>query len=507
MSKCCSDRRLRAVLTGSEGDDEELIVRHLDDCAECQSRLLAIASGDKWQDEIVQALREVPERPDESCTSSIVLATDNSLAEDIPAACEPVSLDFLGAPSHPEMLGRLGRYEIERVIGAGGMGIVLKGFDSELHRPVAIKVLAPHLAHSGAARVRFAREARAVAAIAHENVLPIHDVESSGKLPYLVMPFVPGQSLQARLDAQGPLPIRDVLRIACQAAEGLAAAHAQGIVHRDVKPANILLEESIDRVRIMDFGLARAADDASVTRSGIIAGTPYYMSPEQSHGEPIDERSDLFSLGSVIYAMCTGKPPFRADSTMGVLRKISDTEPWPLRDENPDVPIWLAALVRRLMIKSPQERLGSAREAADLLQQLLAHVNQPDTHSVPSGLLELDTTVRILARRRPRAWQAILVVGSFLAVIVLLAPWWQRPLDNQRPRDHQRPRDQPRTSSSLSVGQPPSPTTEKAVHSGPYSPADPGFDWIDATDDELRELDRTLLLLEHSSEPPILPIP
>ncbi len=296
--------------------------------------------------------------------SSILVALDSSLSDDLPAACESVSLDFLSPPSHPEMLGRLGRYEIESVIGSGGMGVVLRGFDTELHRPVAIKVLSPHLAGSGAARARFAREAQAVAAIAHEHVLPVHNVESSGKLPYLVMPFIAGSSLQTRLDQQGPLAIKDVVRIALQTAQGLSAAHAQGIVHRDVKPANILLEEDVDRVRITDFGLARAADDASVTRTGILAGTPQYMSPEQTRGEPIDPRSDLFSLGSVMYAMCTGRPPFRAETTMGVLRRISDDAPRPPREVNSDVPEWLETIILRLLAKPPGERYVSAAEVA-----------------------------------------------------------------------------------------------------------------------------------------------
>ena len=146
------------------------------------------------------------------------------------------------------MLGRIGRYDIERLVGAGGMGVVLKGFDTELHRVVAIKVQLPQLATSAAARRRFAREAQAAAAVVHEHVIPIYNVETEGDLPYLVMQFVPGHSLQTRVDEHGPLAIKEVLRLARQAASGLAAAHAQGVVHRDVKPANILLEESVDRV-------------------------------------------------------------------------------------------------------------------------------------------------------------------------------------------------------------------------------------------------------------------
>ncbi len=177
------------------------------------------------------------------------------MASDTPIDCERVSLDFLEAPSHPELLGRIGRYEIERVLGTGGMGVVLRAFDTDLHRVVAIKVLASHLANNSSARRRFAREAQAAAAVVHPNVVPIYNVESDAKTPYIVMHYVAGKSLQRRVDVGGPLPIVEALRIAQQTAAGLSAAHAQGLVHRDVKPANILLEEQIDRVLLSDFGL------------------------------------------------------------------------------------------------------------------------------------------------------------------------------------------------------------------------------------------------------------
>ena len=192
------------------------------------------------------------------------------------------------------------------------MGIVLKGHDSELNRPVAIKMLAAHLAHSGAARQRFAREGSAAAAVVHEHVVAIYNVESDGAVPFLVMQYVPGRSLQSRVDEDGPLAVDEMLRIGVQAAAGLAAAHRQGLVHRDVKPSNILLEDTVERAVLTDFGLARAMDDASLTQTGVVAGTPHYMSPEQATGQPIDHRSDLFSLGSVLYFMAAGRPPFRA---------------------------------------------------------------------------------------------------------------------------------------------------------------------------------------------------
>jgi serine/threonine protein kinase len=262
---------------------------------------------------------------------------------------------------------------------------VLKGFQPELKRVVAVKVLAPHLAASGAARQRFAREAQAAAAILHPNVMPIFTLQSTGKLPFLVMPYVDCDSLEERISRKGPLELADILRIGTQTARGLAAAHAQGLVHRDVKPANILLEKGVERVMLTDFGLARAADDASLTRTGLIAGTPQFMSPEQAQGEPIDARSDLFSLGSVLYMMATGRGPFRAETTLGILRRISDTQPRPIAEVNSQIPAWFAAIVEKLHAKSPDARFASADEVAQLLEGCLAHLQQPATVPLPAA--------------------------------------------------------------------------------------------------------------------------
>src|SRR5207253_10520083 len=157
------------------------------------------------------------------------------------------------------------------------------------------------------------------------------------------MQYVAGLSLQQRLDRDGPLDLQEILRIGMQTASGLAAAHAQGLVHRDIKPANILLENGVERVKVTDFGLARAFAEASLTQSGVVAGTPQYMSPEQAEGKSIDQPTDLFSLGSVLYAMCTGRAPFRASGTMAVLRRVCDETPTPIRASDADMPAWLVA--------------------------------------------------------------------------------------------------------------------------------------------------------------------
>jgi tRNA A-37 threonylcarbamoyl transferase component Bud32 len=305
--------------------------------------------------------------------------------ETAPAA--GVDVRALLAPADkPGQLGKLNHYEVLDVVGRGGMGVVLKAFDPKLHRLVAIKLMAPHLAAHGSARKRFEREARAVAAIRNQHVVAIYDVEAEAPTPYLVMEFVGGVSVQDRLEQHGPLDVKAILRIGMQTARGLAAAHQEGIVHRDVKPANILLENGVERVKITDFGLARAADDANLTQSGVITGTPNYMSPEQASGVTVDRRSDLFSLGSVLYALCTGHPPFRAETPLAVLRRVADDAVRPPREVNPDIPDWLDAIIRKLLAKSPADRFQTATEVAELLGQLLAHLQQPDAVPMPAAV-------------------------------------------------------------------------------------------------------------------------
>jgi hypothetical protein len=336
--------------------------------------------------------------------------------------------DFLAPSQKPGSLGRLDHYEILEVVGRGGMGVVLKAFDEKLRRVVAIKVLAPELAASGTARQRFTREARAAAAVSHEHVVTIHAVEEGHRPPYLVMQFVDGASVQAKLDESGPPGLREVLRIGLQAAEGLAAAHAQGLVHRDVKPANILLENGVERVKITDFGLARAVDDASLTQSGVIAGTPLYMSPEQAAGEPVDHRSDLFSLGSVLYALCTGRPPFRAGGTLAVLRRVTDDAPRPVAELNPEAPDWLCDLIARLHAKSPADRFPSAQAVADLLRQHLAHLQQPNKVAMPEAVAKPPSAGPARKRRRAgpvAAGLALLALGGGL-LLAYLAGWLAR---------------------------------------------------------------------------------
>jgi serine/threonine protein kinase/tetratricopeptide (TPR) repeat protein len=286
-------------------------------------------------------------------------------------------LPFLDPPGRPGSLGRIGHFEVLEVLGRGGFGTVFRAFDEVLQREVAVKVLAPHMALTSSARKRFVREAQSSAAVRHKNVVRVYGVHEQ-PLPYLVMEFIPCETLQQRIDRLGPLEVPEVLRIGREIAEGLAAAHATGLIHRDVKPANVLLERGAhEHVKLTDFGLARAADDARLTQSGHVAGTPMYMSPEQAHGERLDPRSDLFSLGSVLYVMCTAKQPFRAKSPLAVLSRVCDDAPRPIREINAAVPDWLTALIDKLLAKDPAARFQTATEVADLLSQHLEHLQKP----------------------------------------------------------------------------------------------------------------------------------
>lgn len=384
----CHEPWVHGYLDGDLTASEEAeLEAHLNHCARCQEHISDLAA-DKglWNDASHYLKRDDLDK----IIGQAAARADRSMANQAELSHEIITRqirEWLDPTDDPQYLGRFGGYEIVGVIGYGGMGVVLKGFEPSLNRYVAIKVLSPALATSGSARMRFAREAQAAAAVLHENVIAIHRVDESHGLPFLVMPYVNGVSLQKRIDADGPLALAAILRIGRQIASGLAAAHAQGLVHRDIKPANILLDRGVERVTITDFGLARAADDGSVTKTGVIAGTPQFMSPEQSRGEAIDARSDLFSLGSLLYTMCTGHPPFRAETAYGILRRITDTEPHLVREINSEIPEWFEGIIGRLHIKNPEERFQSAEELAELLEDCLAHVQQPTTVPLPAKCL------------------------------------------------------------------------------------------------------------------------
>lgn len=401
---------------------------HLEGCVYCQRTLDRLTAGEPTWREAARVLEERP-RPELRRAMEQLKAEGEAGRETLgPTTVRTAPLPFLRPSANPEHLGRLGPYEVQSVIGRGGMGVVLKAFDPALRRTVAVKVLAPEWASHAQARERFGREARAAAQVRHDNVIAIHAVDEADGLPYLVMEYVPGVSLQQRLDRDGPLGVEEILQIGAQVAAGLAAAHAQELIHRDIKPANILLDED-GNVKLTDFGLARAVDDTSLTQTGVIAGTPQYMAPEQARGAPLDHRADLFSLGSVLYAMCTGRPPFRGPSTVAVLKRVCEETPRAVRDHNPEIPDWLVEIIDKLHAKRPRDRFRRAAEVSQLLYQHLRHLRAPDRFEKPEPV----------GRRRARGRWAVLLAIPALALLiwgascVVVLKWNADPPDSAGP--------------------------------------------------------------------------
>jgi serine/threonine protein kinase/DNA-directed RNA polymerase subunit RPC12/RpoP len=352
-----------------------------------------------------------------------------TLAANNPGNPDRELLGFLAPPESPEELGRLGNYRILEVLGKGGMGIVFRAEDPLLQRPVALKAMLPAVAAGANARQRFLREARTAAAVEHDHIVAIHQVGEDRGVPFLAMPLLRGESLEQRLRRAGRLSLPEVVRIGREIALGLAAAHQRGLIHRDIKPANLWLEgepgalatgegsktpvadapgspaATGGRVKILDFGLARAASEsAQLTQPGVIVGTPAYMAPEQAQGKEVDARCDLFSLGCVLYRMCTGELPFKGANTLAVLRALAVDTPKDPAELRTGVPAALSALILRLLARTPEHRPASAQEVA-------------------AALASIDTTVRPVAgAERPRSLRraVVAVLGLLLTAAVLV---------------------------------------------------------------------------------------
>jgi eukaryotic-like serine/threonine-protein kinase len=263
-----------------------------------------------------------------------------------------------------------GHYALERELGRGGMAVVYLARDVRLDRPVAIKLLPPDLAAHDKLRDRFMREARTAARLSHPHIVPIHSVDEVRGYVFYVMSYVEGETLAERVAKRGPLPPREASRLLQEVAGALAAAHAQGIVHRDVKPGNILLEHATNRAMVTDFGIARVAD-AGETPVGELLGTPEYMSPEQAAGDAVDARSDVYSLGVVAYYMVSGQLPFTAPTIQAVLAKQLTQPPPPVASVAPGIPRSLANAIETSLIKDPSRRFQSAEAFSDALAPTL----------------------------------------------------------------------------------------------------------------------------------------
>jgi serine/threonine protein kinase len=370
---------------------------------------------------------------------------------------------FLSPPQQEGELGRLGHYRVLHVLGAGGMGIVFGGEDSLLKRPVALKVMRPEIAACPDACQRFIREAQAAAALDHPNVVQIFQVAET-PVPYIAMPLLAGESLADHLNRTPFVPIADVLHIGKDMANGLAAAHAAGLIHRDIKPGNLWLEykqqvaednlgngnssqlrESLAakellpaagprplradlRVKILDFGLARSIDsDSDLTRPNTILGTPAYMAPEQANGLPATARSDLFSLGCVLYHVATGIRPFVGPTATAVLRQVADHHPEPPHSVRSEVPAALSQLIMQLLSKEPDKRPATAQEIAQTLSSMARAGTASYTAPAP--------TAGSWRHRRLVLSAAAISAASCLAIAIFFAvrPGTENPLRRPGP--------------------------------------------------------------------------
>jgi serine/threonine protein kinase len=432
---------------------------HLETCEECRAAVEALAD-----DTLAALVRAAAGRVGSSAEAATV--APDSAPSPSPSGPTAETFAFLAPSQEPGEIGRLGPYRILKVLGAGGMGVVFQAKDPQLDRLVALKTLLPGLAAGPEARRRFEREARAAAALKHDHVVTIHQVGEDRGVPFLAMEFLEGEPLDERLKRQGRLPVGEVLRIGREIAEGLAAAHERGLIHRDIKPGNIWLETrpaggqtfpsaggqkadskvcptAATRVKILDFGLARpAADPAGVTQMGAILGTPAYMAPEQSRALGVDHRSDLFSLGCVLYRMCTGQLPFKGTDPISVVTALALDNPRPPREVFPEVPPALSDLVMRLLAKNPADRPASAAEVALALEAIMTRGDSGRACEVtraaaplaeqeadwvqPDQLLPVDSP-----RRRWRWWTAAAVLATLGVATVLFGPTVLRIVTNQ----------------------------------------------------------------------------
>jgi serine/threonine protein kinase len=345
----------------------------------------------------------------------------------------------LYSPPPAAELPRIGTYRLLSLLGQGGMGVVYRAHDPHLGRDVAVKVLLPTLAADPEARSRFLREARAAAALAHDNIVAVHQVGEADGTPFLVMELLAGMSLANWLQRGRKVTVGQIVRIGRDVARGLAAAHARGLVHRDIKPANLWLEKTPGpgsgrgasaagfRVKILDFSLARPIDStAELTRDGTIVGTPNFVAPEQAAGQPLDGRADLFSLGCVLYQLGTGRLPFPGDCLFGAVEALVSATPPPVRALNPDIPAPLSDLIMRLLARDPAGRPATAGEVEEELRALGRSAREPSRseNELPQPAR------RPVRRRRWRLLTAALaaLAGALLGWAVLLPGGGRRPV-------------------------------------------------------------------------------
>ena len=303
-----------------------------------------------------------------------------------------------------------GRYQLIEELGRGGMGVVYKAEDTKLKRTVALKFLPPELTHISEVKERFMREAQAAAALDHPNICTVYEFDEAEEKTFISMAYIEGQSLKKKIES-GPLELDEAIRIALQVAEGLRKAHKSGVVHRDIKSVNIMVTEE-DQAKIMDFGLARIAGGTLVTKEGTTMGTIAYMSPEQARGEEVDHRTDIWSLGVVLYEMFTGKLPFMGEHDQAVVYYILNKKPKPITELRSEIPVSIGQVVDKALEKDPEKRYQRIEELLD------------DIKSIAAGIVPDEIRVRLRREKLRRRRKVILYAGAgglvILAVVLIL---------------------------------------------------------------------------------------
>ena len=398
-TSACPDRTAwKALLRGQiSPEEEQRLQQHLDRCPQCQKALEMSAGSTTFLVDLAAKLQRThselsPELANLLDTANGDEAEVTQTDDRQPFVLDPTTL--LTPSQRPDVIGMIDSFEVLEVLGQGGMGVVFKARDPKLRRLAAIKILSPFLLADQTSRQRFLREARAAAAVNHPNAVTIYSVHdpaeeapnpTHSRCPYLVMEFVDGPSLHRRIAHNNPMSVNEVLRVASHVAAALAAFHARGLIHRDVKPANILLDAKSGRAKLTDFGLTRGPDDVTLTKTGIVVGTPAFMSPEQAFGTALDHRSDLFSLGSVMFALLSGRAPFRDQDTVQTLLRLRSGPPPSIGTIRDDLPPGLVRLIDRLHAVDPR---GRPQTAAVVLTEL-RRLRGSATDSAPMPSLTL----------------------------------------------------------------------------------------------------------------------
>ncbi len=470
MTSCPKPDQWKEFLLGRLSDPEtETLIGHLENCTTCLETVRTVQAEDTLVDvmrstrlgepltdkviQLMERLAQLAPPSGESPTDATLIGPsdagefkDDDLAatgsfhlQDSPQVTEELAGAFLSPAEQSDEIGRIGSYRVLKVLGTGGMGEVYLAEDEHLKRRVALKVMKPTVAMDPVAKQRFLREAQAMAALDHDHIVHVYQVGEDQGVPFVAMQLLKGEMLEQKVRREGRLSVAEILRIGQEAAEGLAAAHEAGLIHRDIKPSNIWLAEPRGRVKILDFGLAHVADaDVQLTQSGVIAGTPAYMAPEQARGERVDARCDLFSLGSTLYRMATGEMPFKGTNTTAILLSLVNDQPVPPLEINVEMPDALSQVILKLLEKDPDQRFPTAREVVETLEEIEADLqsNLLESSGVQSGVqsnaqtrvLELDpaasssASTQILPPEKPSRFSRWRVASGlvFLTVLILL---------------------------------------------------------------------------------------